>query len=164
MASSMKLLVIDILGMSATLANLIGLVIVSLIFSVVVHVLFSETPGRRGASEMRPTVGGYQPRKTPPDINSVPPGPKTRPATPKPIVRCPLDRARSIGCIVTKQAAEIICTDCKYHVPEPPKCQTVYEGFSAKPQPPRRRCPSKGFGEPIQCSECDRHCKRPADD
>lgn len=145
-------LVTGYLGMDPLLADTIGVALLILIVVAILKVIFSGTPERAGASEMRPNIGGYQPRKTPPDPNGVPPGPKVRPPPPKPIP------SRGCTCCAERrrlQTGEQLPTADELRVCAPEGC---------RPKPPLRRCPSKGFGEPIECSECERQYNCPKKD
>lgn len=124
MAYFMSPVVIEIPGMDALLADTIGVAILILIVVTILKVIFGDPPERRGASEMRPHVGGYQPRDTPPTMQR-PASDDRRPQRPPPK---PINRHCNGGCA---------------------------RGMCNPPAPPKRRCPSKGFGEPISCSECD---------
>lgn len=154
-------LVTECLGMDPLLADTIGVALLILIVVAILKVMFGNTPERMGASEMRPNIGGYQPRKTPPDPNSMPPGPKVRPPPPKPIpsrgCTCCAERRRLQTGEQLPTAEELL--SC---APVPPNGQVVYEGL--KPKPPLRRCPSKGFGESIECGECERQYNCPKKD
>lgn len=127
MEYSLRPLVIEI-PIDSWLADSIGTALLVLIVAAILKVVFGSPPERRGASEMRPHLGGYQPRDTPPTMQR-PPFDGRRPPPPKPINRH---------------------HDCE--------CCNKVHGMTIPPPPPRRRCPSKGFGEPISCDECDRGC------
>lgn len=152
-------LVTECLGMDPLLADTIGVALLILIVVAILKVMFGNTPKRAGASEMRPKhphpdgIGMYRPSGV-------------RPPPPKPIPSrgcngC--DIARRAGVMVTSEACRMLHTgeqiptadELRANTPVPPECQSVHESFT-KPPSPARRCPSKGFGEPISCDECDR--------